>query len=96
MTSLTEYPVRSPETASRKIEDETVIVIPQLGLARVLNPVGSRVWELMDGRNSVAKIIEIVFSEFDADKEAIATDVLDFLNDLRDKKMAIFQNEPAN
>jgi hypothetical protein len=60
---------RSPRTAWRVIEGEAVILSLDTKAFRGLNPVGSRVWELIDGRRSVDEIVEAIAREFDVAPE---------------------------
>lgn len=54
-----------------------------------LNDVGSRVWELCDGRQSVSDIITTVGEEYDAPHEVIEADVLELLGSLADEKLVV-------
>ncbi len=54
-------------------------------MLRGLNPVGSRVWELIDGRRSVEEIVEAIAREFDVSREAATRDVTGFVRELLDK-----------
>ena len=76
---------RSPKTAWRVIEGEAVILSLDTKAFRGLNPVGSRVWELIDGRRSVDEIVEVVVREFDVTREQAAADVQAFVRELLDK-----------
>ena len=57
-----------------------VVRVPSLE-ARVLNEMGSRVWELLGGRTS-AEIVAIIRSELDVPEAELARDVVAFLADL--------------
>jgi hypothetical protein len=76
---------RSPKTAWRVIEGEAVILSLDTKAFRGLNPVGSRVWELIDGRRSVDEIVEVIVREFDVTRERAAGDVQAFVRELLDK-----------
>ena len=52
---------------------------------RGLNPVGSRVWELIDGRRSVEEIIEVIVQEFEVVPAEAGEDVRRFVQELLDK-----------
>ena len=56
---------KSPETAWRVIEGEAMILSLDNKVFRGLNSVGSRVWELIDGRRSVDEIVSQIVGEFD-------------------------------
>ena len=96
MNVLTKYPSRSSEMASRIIENETVVVIPQEGIVEVLNNTGSRIWELMDGKKKTQEIIDILVPELEVSKEVLQTDTIGFLEELADKKMVVLSDEPTN
>jgi len=76
---------KSPTTAWRLIEGEAVILSLQTKVLRGLNPVGSRVWELIDGQRSVEEIITAIVQEFDVSPQAAAEDVKRFVRELLDK-----------
>jgi hypothetical protein len=80
---------RSPKTAWRVIEGEAVILSLDTKAFRGLNPVGSRVWELIDGRRSVDEIVEVILREFDVTPERAAEDVHTFVRELLDKELVI-------
>ena len=67
---LTEkYPVLHPQVAARIIDGEAVIVLPQSSQVNVLNEVGSRIWEFIDGTRNVGEITEIIVAEYDVTAE---------------------------
>jgi hypothetical protein len=72
---------------TREIAGETLIV-PVTGHAMdlesiyVLNPVGSRIWELLRSPTSADRIAGIVASEFAVSPEHAAGDVAEFLESL--------------
>ena len=76
---------KSPTTAWRLIEGEAVILSLETKVLRGLNPVGSRVWELIDGQRSVEEIITAIVQEFDVTPQAAAEDVRRFVQELLDK-----------
>jgi len=79
---------KSPTTAWRLIEGEAVILSLETKVLRGLNPVGSRVWELIDGQRSVEEIITAIVQEFDVTPQAAAEDVKRFVQELLDKGLA--------
>lgn len=83
------WPKRSEDTASRVVDGEAVIVIPQKGVVTVLNETGSGIWQLLDGRNSIEDIINIISSEFDVSREQAEKDTLGFIEELIEKDMVV-------
>lgn len=78
-------PVRSAATAWRVIEGEAVILSMDTKILRGLNPVGSRVWEMIDGRRSVDEIVDAIAREFTTERATAATDVGAFVRELLDR-----------
>ncbi len=68
-------------TACRVIDGKAVVIAIDRNQVHVLNSVGTRVWELADGRPLDAIISEIVV-EFEVDKERAALDVSAFAEQL--------------
>ena len=93
---LTEkYPILHPQVAARIIDGEAVIVLPESGQVNVLNEVGSRIWELIDGTHSVSEITEIIVAEYDVTAEQAERDVNEFIQELVDNKMLVLSDEKA-
>ena len=76
---------RSPATAWRVIEGEAVILSVDTKVFRGLNAVGSRVWELIDGRNGMDEIVEVIVREFDVTQERAVAAVGAFVQQLIEK-----------
>jgi hypothetical protein len=83
-------PLRAPTTAWRVIEGEAVILTMDTKLLCGLNTVGSRVWELIDGRRDVEQIAEVIAREFRVEPERARADVRAFLQQLADKGLVTF------
>jgi len=73
---------RNPATAWRVIEGEAVILSVDTKVFRGLNPVGSRVWELIDGARTLDEIAAMISREFDVTPEVAAGDVRAFVEAL--------------
>ena len=72
---------------TRQIAGDTLIVpvtghVMDLESIYVLNPVGSRIWELLRSPTTVDQIAEIVAGEFAVSPKAAADDVVEFLDSL--------------
>ncbi len=60
-------PAHHPRVAARVYSGEAVILSPAENMVRMLNPVGSRIWELVDGTRSVDEIATVLTAEFDVE-----------------------------
>jgi hypothetical protein len=80
---------KDPAMVFRKFGDECLLVpvrhnVADLESFYVLDGVGGRIWELIDGHRFVEEIKEIILSEFDADPMQAETDLMSFLEELQE------------
>jgi hypothetical protein len=75
-------PTHHPRTASRVFSGEAVVITPAENVVRMLNPVGSRIWQLADGTHSNEEIAVVLTDEFDIDLDHARRSVATFLEDL--------------
>jgi len=68
-------------------EEGGLVVMSMRKEIQVLNPVGIRIFALLDGTHSEADIARLVADEFDVTPEVAARDVADFLRVLREHGM---------
>lgn len=80
-------PKRNPDAAFRVIDGEAIVVLPDRGEVKVLNDVGSRIWELMDGESSVDQISQTICKEYEVKQKDALTDISDFLAQLSNNGM---------
>jgi coenzyme PQQ biosynthesis protein PqqD len=87
VSEASDRPRRDPSVAWRVIQGEAVMVLPATGKVHTLNAVGTRFWELIDGRRSLAEIAEQLEEEFDAPADAIAADCRRFAGELAERRL---------
>ncbi len=83
---------RNSDIASRIIEGEAVLISPVEGVIRVLNPVGSRIWELMENGKSVRMISETISQEFDVDCKTAESETMEFAESLLQMELILIEN----
>ncbi len=76
----------------RVVLGETVLVpvranVADLEAIYVLNEIGTRVWQLLDGQRTVEEIVDIIAREYAVDRARIARDVDTFLNELQSLRL---------
>ena len=54
---------KTPEAVSKIIGQEAVIILPAAGEIKVLNEVGARLWELVDGQRTIAELVAKICDE---------------------------------
>jgi len=90
--ALNRIPVKAAHTASQVIDGEAVVLdIPGKTL-RGLNPVGSRIWELVDGTRTLTDIARVVAGEYARSESEVLRDVVIFLNELAERRVIQFKN----
>ena len=96
MNILDAFPAMDPRTASRVEEEEAVVVLLEQAEVKVLNPVGSRIWELCDGSISVRRILDRICEEYEVEKEQARRDGAAFIQLLADKQMLTLREGPPD
>lgn len=66
------------------IDDEKVMMSIEKGEYFGLDPIGSRVWELIENPVRVSALIDELLLKYDADRETCEDDVLAFLRELHE------------
>jgi len=95
MMTSGQYPIPHPQAAARVIDGEAVVVLAESGEVQVLNEVGSRIWELMDGQRSAADIARAIAAEFDVSPEEASADTAEFLGQLVEERAVVLRDCPA-
>lgn len=90
MKIMQKIPIKSPDTAHQIIDGEAVIITPGHMMVHVLNTVGSRIWDLADGKRNVEDIAKILAKEFDVPYATALQDAAEFTTDLAQKEIMGF------
>jgi hypothetical protein len=80
---------KSAKIVDRLIDDEIVIVPVSPELSRQgniynLEPVGAKIWQMINGRNTVEQIRDHIIAAMDVSPEQAEKDLIAFLKDLED------------
>lgn len=73
---------RHPEAADSRVGDETVILHLGSGIYFGLDPVGTRIWELLHTPLSVTMLRQDLLSKFDVSPEVLKRDMEIFLGQM--------------
>lgn len=80
---------RNKDVAWRVIENEAILISAEDSMLHSLDEVGTRIWELADGSNTVGDIVEKIFEEYEVDRETAETDVVEFVTNLSSEKLGL-------
>jgi hypothetical protein len=93
MNILQLYPKPHPQTAGRVIDNEAVLMLADDSEINVLNPVGSRIFELADGTHTVQQIADVIAAEFDVSINEATDDVAQFLQGLVGRNVLVLSDQ---
>jgi Coenzyme PQQ synthesis protein D (PqqD) len=89
MISLNSFPKRKDQVIAQKAASDFLLFNMDNGSYYSLNEVGSRIWELCDGKNSVAQVVATVAAEYDSPGNEVQNDILELLEELRSGKLIV-------
>lgn len=80
--SLTSTVVVSPEQVSTNLEGEVMILGMRAARYYSLDPIGCRIWSLLQQPTPVADVCRQLLAEYDVEPERCQTEVLQLLGEL--------------
>ncbi|MEZ5331636.1 MAG: PqqD family protein [Thermoanaerobaculia bacterium] len=73
---------RAPDTRYRRVRDEGVVIRQSTAEALVLNDLGARLFELIDGRTSVTGLLDRLEAEYEVERPVLQADVMEYIAEL--------------
>jgi Coenzyme PQQ synthesis protein D (PqqD) len=82
---------KNPDMVTRVIDGETILLpiyktSDEINCIYTLNKVASRIWELINGKRTIAEIKKQALKEFDATPGQVDAEMRKFLKDLKEIK----------
>lgn len=74
---------KNTEIDDTDLDGEKVMMNLDKGQYFMMNEVGSRIWELIEGNTPIVNIIETLTNEYDVDEETCENTVMEFLGRLK-------------
>lgn len=81
--NLSEKVTIPSQVMARTVGDETVILDLASGTYYGLDPVGARIWQLMNEGQTLAAICDTLLDEYEVTREALEDDILRLTEELR-------------
>ncbi len=91
---VNKFPVAHPQVAARIVDGSALIVLADSATVTVLNEVGTRVWELIDGTRSVSAIAQAIESEYEISLDQATRDVQELIQQLIDAQALVMKDSP--
>ena len=85
--NLTDKVIIPAQVMARAVGDETVILDLANGIYYGLDPVGARIWQLMDEGQTLVQVCEVMLSEYEVTREDIERDVLSLVQTLLERQL---------
>lgn len=79
---------RHPDMLSAEIGGEAVMMSIEKGAYFGLNPVATRIWDLIEQPKSLAELIAAIFEEYEVTPEQCEADVREFSADMIERGLA--------
>ncbi len=77
------------QVMARQVGDETVILNLENGTYYGLDPVGTRIWQLMTEKNTLTGICDTLQAEYDVERHVLEQDVLKLSRELLEQGLII-------
>jgi hypothetical protein len=84
---LSETIVIPPEVMARQVGDETVILDLASGNYFGLDPVGTRMWQLLSQGKTLADICDILLGEYEVSRENLERDLIRLIQELQARRL---------
>jgi hypothetical protein len=89
ITFLAKRFITDPTYVHRRIADECLLVpirrqVVDLQYIYVLNPVANRIWELLDGKRTMAEVRDRLLEEFEVSAGELEQDLQEYLEELQE------------
>lgn len=75
------------EVVSCDLVDEAALLNMKDGVYYGLNPVGARIWELIQKPIKVSGILEVLVDEYDVERDVCQADLMELLEQLLEKEL---------
>ena len=76
-----------PQVIGRQVGDETVLLHMGSGTYFGLDPVGSRIWQLIEEGKTLAEVCDVMINEYEVSRETLERDALALTRELSDKQL---------
>lgn len=82
MINLKKVYQRAADVRQRTIDTEAVVVRQKAAEVVVLNEVGGRILELLDGQRTLAEVIDVLAGEFEVERTVLEADAVAFVREV--------------
>jgi len=73
---------RAPDSRYRRVQDEGVVIRQSTAEALVVNELGARLLDLIDGQTAIEDLVDRLEKEYEVERSRLEADVLAYLDEL--------------
>jgi hypothetical protein len=84
-------PVKTGRIPSQDVDGEVFAITPDDGVLHNFNEVGSLIWNLIDGKHSLAEIEGSILAEYDVETNQLRNDLTTFFKALGEKGLVEYK-----
>ena len=77
----------SPSQVTSELDEEAVVLDMKKKIYYGLEPVGARIWQMIQEPKTVDEIVKDLVSEFEVEEDVCFEDCVAFLNELKEKEL---------
>lgn len=85
--ALAPLPARNPKVAARVINGEAMILTPHDSVLHTLNPVATRIWELLPTHRTLSELVATLVAEYDVAPDEVEHDVQELVQALVERQI---------
>jgi len=75
----------------RDLDGEAVILQLEAGLYFGLDPVGTRLWQLIEAHGQLRPVLDAALEEFDVPRAVLERDLIELVSGLAEKQLVVVQ-----
>jgi hypothetical protein len=90
---LTAIVCASPNEVSSRVGEEAAVLDLDAGLYYGLDPVGARIFELLQSPTRLGDVVSILVDEYEIDEDSAGRDLLAFVGDLYDRRLVVLADD---
>ena len=76
-----------PQVMARTVGEETVILDLESGTYFGLDPIGARIWQLIENGKSLSQVCDVMVEEYEVTRDVLERDALALAGELLDKNL---------
>lgn len=73
---------RHPDAAFQVVDGKAMIVVPTTKSVHVVNEIGTRIWDLIDGARNVSEILDEIAKDYQVERPQLEADLREFVDTL--------------